>query len=124
LATWSRSLPVATLSDGMEACQAGPRALCPLDGGSIEVLAIHMSGHWGNTPAVIARPEGSTSQPLFLLPGRVERLPDGRALRLERIAVAPGVLLRARHAPGNPWALAAATVLVVGLVMLGRRWVR
>lgn len=36
----------------------------------------------------------------------------------------PAVLLRGRTAPGNAWALAAVVVMAVGLVLMGRRWVR
>ena len=31
-------------------------------------------------------------------------------------------VVRRRHSPGNPWALASALFLCIGVVMMGRRW--
>jgi hypothetical protein len=44
-------------------------------------------------------------------------------LSLERFATRPAILLRGRHAPGNPWALLASLLLALGLLMMWRRFI-
>jgi hypothetical protein len=65
--------------------------------------------------------QGSASD-FFLIQGQKKKLGDGSELRLEKIDEEPYLVMRRRHAPGIPWALLASIVLVVGMVMIGRRW--
>ncbi|HOU53601.1 MAG TPA: hypothetical protein PLQ97_06700 [Myxococcota bacterium] len=53
----------------------------------------------------------------LLLLVRAVQMPGGQGG-----ALVPVVVLRARHAPGNPWALASAVLLGLGLLAMGRRW--
>jgi hypothetical protein len=112
----------AQLTDGVSTCTAAPRAICTLGAHRLRVLAVHPSGHWGPVPAVLVRPAGGTEQQFFLLPKRPRKLADQTVVRLEAVRDQPLVLLRVRRAPGNPWALISALVLMVGLLMMGRRW--
>jgi hypothetical protein len=53
----------------------------------------------------------------LLLMVRALQMPGG-----EGGALVPVVVLRARHSPGNPVALASAVLLGLGLLSMGRRW--
>jgi hypothetical protein len=86
---------------------------------------VFVGGHWGKRPAVqIFTPRGDRFVPFFLLPQRPHRLSDGTLLRLEGMRQVPLLIVRARHAPGNPWALLASLLLVLGCLLMGRRWVQ
>ncbi len=60
------------------------------------------------------------SKELWLMEGRPVRLADGSVLSLEGVEEQPGIQLRRRHVLGNPWALAASILLVLGLGMMWR----
>lgn len=53
----------------------------------------------------------------LLLMVRAVQMPGG-----EGGALVPVVVLRSRHAPGNPVALVSAAILGLGLLTMGRRW--
>lgn len=119
--------PAATLTNGSETCSAAAGQTCTLGDLPLQVLAVHTSGHWGPVavaevavdPAIVAA-QGR----LFVIEGNPLSFPSGQAVRLERIDSAPYLVLRHRHAAGNPWALLSAGILVLGLAMMGRRWLR
>lgn len=116
---------VVTLSDGKAHCSAPVRGACQLSSGRVfYVLGIYASGHWGKQPAarLLAPGRGGKHRPFFLLGGRPERLADGATLTLQGTSQESMLLLRRRTAPGNPWALASALLLLLGVVSMGRRW--
>jgi hypothetical protein len=59
---------------------------------------------------------------VVLRQGEQKQLSSGEVLRFAAITGVPTVTLRGRSTPGHPWALASATLLAVGLLMMGRRW--
>jgi hypothetical protein len=113
----------AQLTDGTNTCTAVAGAVCALGPHTLRLLAVYPSGHWGPIPAVLVQPSGDGQQHFFLLPDRPQQLADQTIVRLKAVHDRPLVLLRHRHAPGNPWALIAALVLMLGLVLMGRRWI-
>ncbi len=116
--------PAARLSVGDQACTAEAGGACLLSGVRIAVDDVLAEGPWEKTPVVSlrARDRAGTVTDFYLPVGGVRDLAGG-TLRFERLEGNPAVLLRHRHAPGNPWALASAMVLLVGIAMLGRRWI-
>ncbi|MBI3181363.1 MAG: hypothetical protein HYZ28_04400 [Myxococcales bacterium] len=106
-----------------QSCSAKLGESCPAGTGTVTVLDIRPSGHWGNVPvAILGSSVGISRERIFLLQGQELRLESGASIRLEEISMQPAVLLRSRRAPGNPWALASALLLVAGMAMMGRRW--
>jgi hypothetical protein len=71
----------------------------------------------------VGKQAGGPSDAFWLAQGQTRRLPDGSMLSLERFATRPAILLRGRHAPGNPWALLASLLLALGLLMMWRRFI-
>jgi hypothetical protein len=65
--------------------------------------------------------QGGRSAERWVLAGGDAVLPGGGQVRLEGVEGVPAVRLRGRHAPGNPWALAAAVLLAGGVALLWRR---
>ncbi len=117
----------ATLTDGTESCSAVAGQSCTLGDLPLQVLAVHTSGHWG--PVAVAEVTVDPSivpsrGRLFVIEGNPLTFPGGQVVRLQSIDSAPYLLLRHRHAAGNPWALLSAGILVLGLAMMGRRWLR
>jgi hypothetical protein len=123
LARTSRQARSVGVAIGDASCEAPVGGTCRLGDHAVVVKRAAMSGHWGDTPVAFLRVEGpDKTDETFLWTGGEARLRDGATVRVTSITDAPTVLLRSRHAPGNPWALAAAVVLAIGLVMMGRRW--
>lgn len=125
----------ARLAAGPHGCVAGPGDLCRLGARRLQIVAIHAGGHWGGHPVVrVTEPTDDSSRPGggpaaapragFLMPDRPYRMSDGTAVTLEGLEPATWVLLRRREAPGNPIALAAALLLVLGLGLMGRRFLQ
>jgi hypothetical protein len=69
----------------------------------------------------VERP-GAVAEEVRLMPGGARLLADGTPLQLAAIEPRLAVLLRGRHAAGNPWALAAAALLGLGVLLMGRRF--
>jgi hypothetical protein len=115
---------VAKLTDGAQTCAAVKGSVCSLGGTTLRVLGVYPSGHWGRVPALSLLMDRADQghERFFLLGGRPHPLDDGRTLKLETVEQQQVALFRSRHAPGNPWALAAAAILLIGVVMMGRRW--
>lgn len=121
LASWARQTLAATITDGRSTCVAVAGGDCVLGELRLAVLAVHRRGHWGDAPtAIVETPERERA---FLLPGRFEGV-SGRRLLLQEVAPTPFMALHTRYAPGVPWAMAAAILLGLGVVLLGRRWIR
>ncbi len=107
------------------------RCEIPIDGvcqlGDLQVAFLYLQSSDRGAGASIARlgvgaTTGGPTEGFWLAQGQTRRLADGSILSLERIATRPAIRLRARHAPGNPWALFASILLGVGLIMMWRRF--
>jgi len=116
-------VPLAELSLGSERCTALPGGSCLLGGLELLLANAVEAGRVGPRAAVQVRVEGQGRPPqaLWLLEGREAPLADGRPLRLESLSVRPAIQVRSRSAPGNPWALFSALVILVGVALLWRR---
>ena len=113
------------LTAGVAECTLeGPGDACSLVGRSIRLVRVQEGGHWGRKAVAFLQIEGKGEpQPFFLWAGGSKVLSEnGAAVRLEEFRAVPVVMLRSRHAPGNPWALVAAVLLGLGLLAMGRRW--
>ena len=66
-------------------------------------------------------PSGAT-EVLPLVSDQPQTLADGSRLSLAGVEMHPAILLRRRHAPGNPWALLASLLLTLGLAIMWRRF--
>jgi hypothetical protein len=112
---------VARLVSGPDRCVVAERGACRVAGEVVTLLAIGAGP--GGAPAALVRargPSGRDEAGWLAQDGEIA-LAGGRPLQLAGIAVEPAVLLRARSAPGNPWALAAAAVLALGVALLWRK---
>lgn len=112
---------VARLVSGPDGCVVVERGACSIAGVRVALLAIGRGP--GGAPAALVRargPSGRDEDGWLSRDGELA-LAGGRPLQLAGISVEPAVLLRARSAPGNPWALAAAAVLAVGVALLWRK---
>jgi hypothetical protein len=116
---------VARLSSGPDACAVAEGQACVVGGETVRVVAVGPGGDGGPAALVRARgPSGREEVRWLGAGGELLALAGGRPLRLEGIGVEPGVVLRVREAPGNPWALAAAVVLTLGVVLMWRKLAR
>lgn len=117
-------LPVANLVRGEAQCAVGPEGRCHL--GDVQVTVGHVQetrGPHGTLAHVQVRREPSGAlRSFWLSERRPQDLGDGSALMLTGVERRPAVLLRRRHAPGNPWALLASLLLVGGLLLMWRRF--
>jgi hypothetical protein len=114
----------ATLELAGERCSALTGGACRLAGAEVRLVSVVEPGRMGPKPIAqlsVSLP-GRGPQPLWLVEGHLSSLADGRALRLLAVEGRPAILLRVRSAPGNPWALASALVLVAGVALLWRRF--
>jgi hypothetical protein len=122
--------PTARLSVLGERCDLLEGQRCAFGGEPVEVAAFAQvpgaasgPGGEGQPLAVLVRARGPDGAPAerWLTAGGLLPLWRGRPLSLEAVTRAPAVLLRVRETPGNPWALAAAAVLTLGVALLWRR---
>jgi hypothetical protein len=113
-------LAAAELTVAGVPCHAVEGTTCAAAGVELEVARVIPPGRIGRGGAVELHQGGRT---LFAMEGRDAPLADGRPVRLAAVVPAPAVLLRSRHAPGHPFALAGALLLGAGLVMMARRFV-
>ena len=120
------SVPAAArLARGSARCRAELEGSCELGGLEVRLLYMHPPGRPGMGSLARVDLRGAPvagSKELWLMEGRPVRLADGSVLALEGVEERPGIQLRRRHAPGNPWALAASILLVLGLGMMWRRF--
>jgi hypothetical protein len=111
----------ATLARGRERCQVELERSCELGDIEAHLLYLHPPGQQGALARVRIRADDNVEE-LWLMQGQPKPLADGSSLSLEGIEARPAIVLRRRHAPGNPWALVASVVLTVGLGMMWRRF--
>jgi len=117
-----QTLQVANVVSSAGACQLAIRNYCQL--GDAKLLLLFVGFPPQNIPMAqfqATRP-GSEAETFALYPTQGKRLSDGTTLRLNGLEPRPSLLLRHRHAPGNPVAFAASLLLLVGLALMGRRW--
>ncbi len=115
---------VARLASGGEGCALAEGQGCTIAGQPVSLVALGPGPGGGAAALVRARGPSGADGPRWLGPDGELALAGGRPLQLESVAVAPGVLLRVRAAPGTPWALAAAVVLTAGLALMWRKLAR
>lgn len=112
---------VAQLASGPDRCALVEGQVCTIGGERIRLLAVRPGPGRAAAALVEARGPSGREQARWL-GGRGElALAGGRPLQLEELGLEPAVLLHAREAPGNPWALAAGVVLAVGVALLWRK---
>ena len=119
------AVPAARLARGAEHCDLEVRGSCELGGLRAELLYLHPPvGHQprGFAQLRVHDSAGGAAEVFSLMSGRPQTLADGSVLSLVGIETRPGILLRRRHAPGNPWALLASLLLLLGLAMMWRRF--
>lgn len=113
-------VPVARLASGEETCALSQEQGCVLGGERVEVLGFARPR--GRLAALVrAEAAGGGAPTRWMAPGELVPLRNGRPLLLVESSLAPAVLLRVRETPGHPIALAAALLLVLGVLMMWRR---
>lgn len=116
---------VARLASGAESCALAEGQSCRVGGQPVTVLGFGRAQAGGAVGALVRAPGPSgVDEVRWLGPDGELALGGGRPLQLSRLGPEPAVLLRARGAPGNPWALASAVVLAAGVALLWRKLVR
>ncbi len=131
------SLPVAHFERAGTRCQLEVDGHCELARVDVSLLYLHPPAAGGGGALARVRVEippshgaeegaeegaGEGAEEFWLAERQATRLADGSNLLLERIERRPGILLQRRYAPGNPWALAASIVMIVGLALMWRRF--
>jgi hypothetical protein len=126
LANYVPALPTARLRVGEQTCRLIREEICRTPDFRIELAGLTSppSGGFAAASAMLtATPnDGGEAHRTFVTGTRPAKLPNGTEVSLAAVEFYPAVLVRRRHAPGNPWALAAALFLTIGVVMMGRRW--
>jgi hypothetical protein len=115
---------VARLASGRDACAVAEGQSCAVSGEVVRLVAVEAAPSGGVAALVRARGPSGADETRWLGRDGELALAGGRPLQLESVAVEPGVLLRVREAPGNPWALAAAVVLTAGVALMWRKLAR
>jgi hypothetical protein len=101
-------------------CRVAVGEVCSL--GELRVLLWDVQEPRRGPGAPLARlVEVKSGQEQWVAPGGVARFEGGAPVRLVEVEQSPVVVVRARHAPGNPWALGAAVLMAAGIVLMGRR---
>jgi hypothetical protein len=113
----------ARLASGGERCTATEGTPCRFGDLEVELLSAWPAGRLDAEPVAQLRlGRNGYSAERWVPAGRAAAIRDGAQVVLEGIEGVPAVLLRGRHAPGNPWALAAAILLAGGLALMWRRF--
>jgi hypothetical protein len=120
IAQAGRAPGVVAFSLGAWRCRVVVPGECVLGATRLEVDRLQQAERLGNRVVAVVR-EGANGFPI--VEGSTHALAGGE-LRFESVGVEDVVQLRHRHAPGNPVAFVSAVLLAVGLVMMGRRWIR
>lgn len=111
------SAPVVVVRGGDQSCATAVPGECVLGPSHLEVVGAQPAGErW----VALIR---TTSDRFPLAVGGSHEV-EGRNITLESLRVEPVVQLRHRHTPGHPIALAAGVLLALGLLLMGRRWLR
>jgi hypothetical protein len=119
------AVPAVRLARGEHRCDLEVEGGCDLGGLRVELLYLHPPLRAGQGAFAQLRAQGADAgepEVFSLTPGQPRALADGSLLSVEAIEARPAILLRRRHAPGNPWALLASAFLVLGLAMMWRRF--
>ena len=114
----------ARLRLGPQTCDLRPAESCQAGGLQVELLRF-APPHSGMAPFVSIRLSGLPGHgpsEHWLIQGRPLSLPGGVAVSLEGVEPGHVVFLRPRTTPGNPLALISSIFMVVGVVLLGRRF--
>jgi hypothetical protein len=115
---------VVRLSSDAESCALAQGQECRLAGELVRL--VRLAPLPGGAPAAAIRLRGPSGagEVRWIADGAEAPLPGGRVLRLAGVSREPAVLLRAREAPGNPWALAASIALAAGAALMWRKLAR
>jgi hypothetical protein len=119
------AISAVQLVRGAERCDVEVEGSCDLGGVRAELLYLHPAPQRDQGAFARMRVQDAATgaaEEFWLMPGPPRRLADGSRLSLAGIDVRPGILLQRRHAPGDPWALLASVLLIVGLAMMWRRF--
>jgi hypothetical protein len=115
----------ARLVRGRDRCEVDLESRCNLAGAQVRLLYLHPSRRPGMSPLARLRVRTAPDAPaedFWLSRGHPRQLADGSTLILEEVTSRPAIHLRRRHAPGNPWALLATILFVLGMGMMWRRF--
>jgi hypothetical protein len=115
---------VARPASGADGCALAEGQSCALAGETVRLVGLGASPSGAAAALVSARGPSGVEEARWLGRDGELVLAGGRPLQLEAVALEPGVLLRVREAPGNPWALAAAVVLAAGVALMWRKLAR
>jgi hypothetical protein len=114
---------VARLRSGGDTCVLAEGQGCRVEGGAVRLLGFAPAAR--GAAAIVRAPGPAGAEEVRVVPsGGTVPLLAGAALRVEAIAPEPAIVVRTRHAPGNPWALAASVVMVLGVALLWRKLAR
>jgi len=108
----------ATFAVGDEQCELRIGESCELAGRAVRLVQLRDTGAHGTLAQVVA-----AGQPVWLMQGLTQPFDSDWSLTLRRVESGVGVIVTWRTAPGNPWALAAALLLVAGVALMWRRLV-
>jgi hypothetical protein len=120
-----QAVPAARLARETHQCDLEVGGSCDLGGLQAELLYLHppMGPHRAAFAQVRVRNTADAGGEVFpLMSGQSLTLADGSLLTLTGVETRPAILLRRRQAPGNPWALLASLLLLLGLAMMWRRF--
>lgn len=113
----------ARLASGGERCTATVGVPCRFGALEVDLVAALPAGRLAAEPAAQLRlGRGGETAEGWIPAGRATGLPGSAPVVLEGVEGVPAVLLRGRHVPGNPWALAAAILLAGGVALMWRRF--
>lgn len=117
-------VPAAKLVRAEAECVAGAEERCRFDDLEVAVAHVQETGgpHGPVARVLVTHPISQAREDHWLFQGRPQALGDGTVLTLAAVEPRPAILLRHRHAPGNPWALLASLLLVAGLLLMWRRF--
>jgi hypothetical protein len=115
---------VARLDSGSGTCVLAEGQSCELGGEPLALLGFAPGRGGAAVPFLRARGPSGAVEVRAVPQGGELALPGGAAVRLSGVAREPAVVLRTRDAPGNPWALASALLVSIGVALLWRKLVR
>lgn len=114
---------VVHLRSGDGSCALAEGQECRLGPDLVRVVGVGPGP--GGAPAALVEARGpARPDRVALALGDEIPLAGGGALQLAGLAPEQAILLHARAAPGNPWALAASLLMVAGVALLWRKLVR
>jgi hypothetical protein len=114
---------VAQLASGPDRCALVEGQSCSIGSERVRLLAVRPLGGRAAAALVEARGPSGREEARWLSADGELALAGGRPLQLSGVGIEPAILLLAREAPGNPWALAAGLVLAAGIALLWRKLV-